>query len=237
MISPYYQDNNVTIYNCRYQDIINEIGRVDCCVTSPPYNLINENSNLIRLRGKDKNDEWYDDDIPEEEYQRQQKELINSIMGICNGSLFYNHKNRYAIARRGKTYSPMEWIPADKLWCEIIWDRCGTTTGNVPRFHTVDERIYMIGKPKTWNNPNSYNNIWRFPPSPSNGHACPFPIEIPLRCISCTTIDGDMILDPYAGSCTTGRAAKDLNRKCICIEKEERYAEIGAKRMLQECLF
>jgi len=42
------------------------------------------------------------------------------------------------------------------------------------------------------------------------------------------------ILDPFAGSGTTGRAAKDLNRKCVCIEREERYCEIGAKRMEQE---
>ena len=34
----------------------------------------------------------------------------------------------------------------------------------------------------------------------------------------------------------TGRAAKDLGRKCVCIEREERYCEIGARRMQQECL-
>ena len=44
------------------------------------------------------------------------------------------------------------------------------------------------------------------------------------------------ILDPFAGSCTTGRAAKDLNRKCICIECEEKYAEIGAHRMCQQVM-
>jgi len=44
------------------------------------------------------------------------------------------------------------------------------------------------------------------------------------------------ILDPFAGSCTTGRAAKDLGRKCVCIVREERYCEIGAKRMAQEVL-
>jgi site-specific DNA-methyltransferase (adenine-specific) len=44
------------------------------------------------------------------------------------------------------------------------------------------------------------------------------------------------ILDPFAGSGTTGRAAKDLGRKCTLIEKEEKYCEIAAKRMGQEIL-
>ena len=34
----------------------------------------------------------------------------------------------------------------------------------------------------------------------------------------------------------TGRAAKDLGRKCVLIEREERYCEIAARRMLQEVL-
>ncbi len=44
------------------------------------------------------------------------------------------------------------------------------------------------------------------------------------------------ILDPFAGSCTTGRAAKDLNRKAILVELEEKYCEIGALRMSQEVM-
>jgi hypothetical protein len=56
---------------------------------------------------------------------------------------------------------------------------------------------------------------------------------LPMMKVLISWVGGQTILDPFMGSGTTLRAAKDLHRKAIGIEIEERYCEIAAERMSQ----
>ena len=67
-------------------------------------------------------------------------------------------------------------------------------------------------------------------------HVTQKPESLMKWCI-CWADEPKTILDPFMGSGTTLRAAKDLGRKAIGIEIEEKYCEIAANRLRQEVLF
>jgi site-specific DNA-methyltransferase (adenine-specific) len=60
------------------------------------------------------------------------------------------------------------------------------------------------------------------------------PISLLGQFIKWSTNQEEVVLDPFMGSGTTLRAAKNLNRKSIGIEMEEKYCEIAANRLSQE---
>ncbi len=65
-------------------------------------------------------------------------------------------------------------------------------------------------------------------------HPCPKPIGWMTWLVKLASLEGETILDPFAGSCTTAVAAKRLGRSCICIELEEKYCAIGKRRLQNE---
>jgi DNA modification methylase len=66
------------------------------------------------------------------------------------------------------------------------------------------------------------------------GHPTQKPVALMRRLIGKTT--GPLVIDPFMGSGTTVRAAKDLGRRAIGIEIDERFCEIAARRLAQEVL-
>ena len=68
------------------------------------------------------------------------------------------------------------------------------------------------------------------------GHSCQKPLKFIKWLIAKLSEQHETILDPFMGSGTTLRAAKDLQRKAIGIEIEEKYCEIAANRLAQEVL-
>ncbi len=80
-------------------------------------------------------------------------------------------------------------------------------------------------------------DVWQFAPETKRvGHPTQKPLALLHYMVRLSCRPNGTILDPFAGSGTTGRAAKDLGRKAVLIEREERYCEIAARRMAQDVL-
>lgn len=238
----YYEQDGIVIYLGDCREVLPEV-RGALVVTSPPYNLMRRGSgagaNSIHSGARSLNDklqnQWYPDEWPEAEYQSWQRNVI----GLCLESapcLCYNHKVRYQVKRSGRSIHPMEWLGGFPLWVEVVWDRGGGMAFNCRRPIPSDERIFVFGRPPSWTNI-GLTTVWRIPPVPQGmDHPCPFPLEIPNRCIAMFSGPGDVVIDPFMGSGATLEAAKKLHRRAIGIEIEERYAEIAARRLDQTVL-
>jgi modification methylase len=153
-----------------------------------------------------------------------------------DGSLFYNHKVRI---KNKVAIHPMEWLLKTNaiLKQEIVWDMGKSANSDKIRFFPYSERIYWFVKNKETKifNSKSYSDVWRVVPKHKRkdiGHIAVMPVEIAERIIESTNYQ--TILDPFAGSGATLLAARNLGRKVIGVELEERYCELIANRLSQE---
>ena len=71
-----------------------------------------------------------------------------------------------------------------------------------------------------------HTNIWRIKPAYDERHPAIFPLELAEKVISYYSFKGDVVLDPFAGTGTVGRAAVKLGRRFVLIEQNPHYVTV-----------
>jgi modification methylase len=213
-------------------------------ITSPPYNVSKE----------------YDEDLTLEEYRELLRRVLRETHRVLveGGRACVNVAN---VGRKPyiplHAFLAEDLISLGfSMRGEIIWNKGGSAgpstawgswkSATNPTLRDVHEYILIVSK-------NSYarngagrkstigrdefleytKSIWSFPSESARriGHPAPFPIELPRRLIQLYSFEGDVVLDPFAGSGSTCIAAQQTKRHFVAYEKSARYAKLAEKRM------
>lgn len=247
-MTPFYEDSAVQLFHGDCRDVLPLIDRVDHVITDPPYD---EHTHSKQRRGAAGGTGH------QFGFGRGGSSGISMERHLGFG--FINGEDMHAIASECARMS-RRWVlvfcamEQQAEWRQAltahdlehvrfgIWHKPGATpqfTGDRPG--TVTEAIeiaHQAGK-KRWNGGGGFG-MWTFPIVKSQTGARCHPTQKPEALMEALvrdfTDEGDVILDPFAGSGTTGVAAKRLGRRAILIEREEKYCEVAAKRLQQGAL-
>ncbi len=116
----------------------------------------------------------------------------------------------------------------------VVWDKGSMGLGN--GFRRQHELICHASKGVPAVNDKGVADVITCPRQEQIDHPSPKPERLLHPLIEVTTAPGQTILDPFMGSGSLLRAAKNLGRKAIGIELDERYCEIAALRLGQGVL-
>lgn len=220
-MKPYYQDQAVTIYHGDCREILPGLEPVDLLLTDPPYGIGAAEKGFIRQgkqTGKSKTisglnyvaSDWDAASPSGEEIHAAIKHGAHSV--IWGGNFFAG-------------------LPPSSCW--LVWDKdngdnryadCELAWTNLKKAVRKIRYRWMGMLQEDMKH------------KEERVHPTQKPLAVMKWAISQAPEDVATILDPYMGSGTTLRAAKDLGRRAIGIEINERYCEEAAKRMGQEVL-
>lgn len=208
-LKPYYEEPGITIYHGDCRDILPSLPKVDLVLTDPPYGM-NFQSNYRAIK--------------------HLKIVGDDQLDTALISLIINHAERasYVFCR----WDNLKDMPPPKS--VMAWIKNNWSMGDLIHEHGRQWEAICFYPGLT------HEFIKRIPDVINADRTGNFdhPTEKPsglLRVILEANV-GDIVLDPFMGSGTTLRAAKDLGRKAIGIEIEEKYCEIAVRRLRQEVL-
>lgn len=254
-MKPYYEDTDTVIYHGDCAEILPTLPKADLIFTSPPYNLAGQPwphlgnwkpGDSVEGKSKWRNGsdgvggiayEGHEDGMPWPAYVAWQHKTLAACWDALTetGAIFYNHKPRVIGA---KLWLPLELNPGLPLRQVVIWKRAGGMNFNATAYLPTHEWIMVFAKPGwrlTSQAASGLGDVWEVAQDARNDHPAPFPLGLPGRAIK--TTGPCLVLDPFCGSGTTLRAAKDAGVRSIGIEKSERYCEMAAERLAQCSLF
>lgn len=209
MPSAYYEHAGITIYHGDCREII-DLLEFDVVVTDPPYGINHPTNYGARGRSKLASCRDYP---PVFEYDRR--------------------------------FDPSPWIqkPAALFGANYYADKLPPSSGWLAWDKLRPDDLDQARAELAWTNfvkgvrvfPFLWNGMMRASDEALE-HPTQKPVALMRWILSLKWTPEGTVLDPFMGSGTTLRAAKDLGRKAIGIEIEERYCEIAAKRLSQEVL-
>jgi site-specific DNA-methyltransferase (adenine-specific) len=221
-------------------------GRFDMIFADPPYFLSNggitcQNGKMVNVNKGD-----WDKSLGAEVNHEFNLQWIKRCQKLLNpnGTLWVTgthhviHSVGYAMQQLDmKILNDITWEkpnPPPNLSCRffthatetIIWAAKNHKSKHV--FNYADMRAENEGK--------QMKSVWRFLP-PANAekifgkHPTQKPVKLLERCVLASTNEGDLILDPFSGSATTGVAAIRHGRQFVGIEINDDYLELSIKRL------
>jgi DNA modification methylase len=219
-MEPYYQDDLVTLYHGDCREIL-PVLTADVLITDPPYGV---------GLGTDKDMRGGSHGLakqPYGSYEDTYGNYLEVIVPVITQSL--------AMTTRGAVFigPHLQELPkADAIggiYCPAGAGRTswGFKTFLPVMFYGTAPMLHKGARP---------NVIRSSAVAEKNGHPCPKPLAWMRWLVDLASHPGETIVDPFAGSGTTLRAAADLGRNAIGVELEERYCELAARRLSQMVL-
>ena len=229
--APYYQDESCTIYHGDSREILPALATdsIDLVLTDPPYGVAYVTARRSRT-----------DPLVAPIQGDESLNMLADVMPQLD-RLLRRDRHAYFFASAAKIGETCELV-ADfwKVKNVLVWDKGDAgSVGDLEAGYAVcwegivyankGRRALQGGRPRS-----VYRYDWSGTRDPV--HPTVKPVGVLSWLMGKSSMPDETILDPFMGSGTTLRAAKDLGRKAIGIEIEERYCEIAAKRLAQAVL-
>jgi DNA modification methylase len=209
----YYKDEFVEIWHGDAREIVPTLPKVDLVLTDPPYGIKVVQHTYRNKKSKpgralahktfyDVSHEW-DDQPPDSTAIAMIRQVASSVI-LWGGNYFE--------------------VPPSSCW--LVWDKVNGSNDFADCELAWTNLTKAVRKFRwQWNGMLQENMADK----DTREHPTQKPLALMKWCLSLVP-DARMTLDPYLGSGTTLRAAKDLGRRAIGIEIDERYCEIAARR-------